>query len=87
MSCSWHTASHSSDSTSGRASPEGIGVTRPTHQLAIVGVRNGSTTITRRRSPATSAYPCIASPYSIASGPPMSQVRDSGTCAVAASAR
>ena len=55
MSWSPITASHSSDSTSGRASPDGIGVTRPTHKLAIVGVRNGSTTISRRRRPATSA--------------------------------
>ena len=75
MSCSCLTASHSSDSTNGRASPDGIGVTRPTHQLAIVGVSNGSTTINRRRRPATSAYTCIASPYSSTSGPPMSQVR------------
>lgn len=37
------TASHSSDSISGRARPGGMGVTVPTHKLAIVGVRNGST--------------------------------------------
>ena len=37
------TASHSSDSISGRARPGGIGVTVPTQRLAIVGVKNGST--------------------------------------------
>ena len=64
-----------------------MGVTRPIHRLAIVGVRNGIAMISRRRRPATSAYSCIASPYSITSGPPMSQVRDAGTSAVAAAAR
>ena len=33
MSCSWHTTSCRSDSTSGRASEPGTGVTRPTHRL------------------------------------------------------
>ena len=64
-----------------------MGVTSPTQRLAMVGVRNGSTTMTRRRNPATSAYVCIASPYSMTSGPPTSHVRDVGTSAVAASAR
>jgi hypothetical protein len=55
MSCSVLTASHSSDSIRGLAKPEGIGVTRPTHKLAIVGVSQGSATINRRRKPASSA--------------------------------
>ena len=55
MSCSDITASCSSDSTSGRASPDGIGVTKPTHQLAMLGVSSGSATMTRLRSPASSA--------------------------------
>ncbi len=57
VSMSWLliTASHSSDSISGRASPDGIGVTVPTHKLAIAGVRKGSTIRYRLPNPATSA--------------------------------
>ena len=49
------TASHSSDSIRGRASPGGIGVTAPTQRLAIVGVKNGSTINRRGHKPATCA--------------------------------
>ena len=57
LSMSWFrmTASHSSDSISGRASPGGMGVTAPTQRLAIVGVRKGSTKRWRFHNFATSA--------------------------------
>ncbi len=57
VSMSWLsiTASQCRDSTSGRASPVGIGVTNPTHSEAMRGVRTGSTRMRRGRSPATSA--------------------------------
>ena len=55
MSCSCHhrVALQRFDQRPGK--PDGIGVTSPTHQLAIVGVRNGMAMMSRRRSPATSA--------------------------------
>ena len=57
VSMSWLsiTASQCSDSTSGRASPDGIGVTRPTHSAAMRGVNTGSTSMCLGRRPATSA--------------------------------
>ena len=55
MSCSSITASTSNDSISGRARPGGMGVTRPIHRLAIVGVSYGIATMIRRRSPASCA--------------------------------
>ena len=57
VSMSWLfiTASQCNDSTRGRASPDGIGVTKPTHSAAMRGVSTGSTRIRRGRSPATSA--------------------------------
>ncbi len=41
MSCSSHTTSCTSDSTSGRASPDGTGVTSPTHRLDSRGESTG----------------------------------------------
>ena len=57
VSMSWLfiTASQCSDSTSGRAGPDGIEVTNPTQSAAIRGVSTGSTSMRRRRRPATSA--------------------------------
>ncbi len=55
MSCSPQTTSWRSDSTSGRASPPGTGVTRPTQRLDRLGVSTGTGTITRRGRPATRA--------------------------------
>ena len=55
MSCSRHTTSWRSDSVSGRAMEAGTGVTSPIQWLDSPGVSTGTGTITRRRSPATSA--------------------------------
>ncbi len=59
-------------STSGRASLEGKGVTRPTHRDDSSGVSTGTATTTRRGRPATSAYVAIISRYVNTSGPPTS---------------
>ena len=61
MSCSAHTTSLRSDSTSGMASPEGTGVTRPTHSDDSRGVSSGTGSSTRGRSPAASVYRSIIS--------------------------
>ncbi len=61
MSCSRQTASLRSDSTSGRATPAGTGVTRPTQWLDRLGVSSGTGMMSRGGSPATAAYPCIIS--------------------------
>ena len=56
MSCSEQTTSFRSDSTSGMARLAGTGVTSPAHSDDSRGVSNGTGTIIRGVSPATSAY-------------------------------
>ena len=55
MSSSWTTTEFRSDSIRGWAMAFGTGVTRFTHWLESHGVRTGTGTITRCRSPATAA--------------------------------
>jgi len=59
-------------SINGRARSAGIGVTSPTHVDDGRGLRTGTGTITRLRSPATCAYTSIICRYVTTSTPPIS---------------
>ncbi len=69
---SFTTTRLTNESTSGRASCAGTGVTSPTHSDERRGESTGTGSRRRRGRPATSAYVAIMSAYVTTSGPPIS---------------